>query len=316
MYTEVDLPALFLYLLCYALTILQQGSCGSCWAFAATGTLEASASRRVANEAYKNHLTLQGNAEVEDAEWVAKQSEQDAIRLANLSVQELIDCDNAIDQGCTGGNPLLAFYFIHRYGITSTLDYPYSGEQTMCHVRRVADPIATSQSWGILTMDHEDNMETVLRWIGPIAVGVNGSDPAFLAYKHGIYDNPLCGQQANHAMLIVGYGQQVDPIDGTIVRYWIARNSWGQSWGENGYVRVKRGSGVKGEAGVCGISKNPSVSLGGVLLPKSGIHSIVGPQDSDRNVNNNSERLEESLLTNYCGTIGLGDLQTCHRIEG
>lgn len=272
-------------------------------------------------------MTLQGNAEIAQAELVAKEAEENAIRLADLSVQELIDCDNAIDQGCTGGNPLLAFYFIHRYGLTSTNDYPYTGEQNMCHVRRVADPIATSQSWGILTMDHEDNMETVLRWIGPIAAGVNGSDPTFLAYKRGIYDNPFCSQQANHAILIVGYGQKLVVEDDeygnsttTVVRYWIARNSWGESWGENGYVRIRRGSGAKGDEGVCGIAKNPSVSLGGVLLPKSGIHyAASSATQSDRSVTSSSEqaqRLEESLLTNYCDAIGLGDLQTCHRIEG
>lgn len=278
--------------------------------------MEASASRRVAYESYKSYLQ-DAATDVKDAEYqaelVAQRAEQAAIGVANLSVQELIDCDTAIDQGCTGGNPLLAFYFIHRYGLVATDEYPYVGQQDMCKVRRVANPIATAQSWGILSANHEDNMEMVLRWIGPIAVGVNGSDQTFLAYKRGIFDSAGCGQGANHAMLIVGYGQEED-MEGNMVRYWIARNSWGETWGEDGYVRVKRGSGIKDEAGVCGIAKNPSVALGGVLLPNSGIES-ASTHHSDE-FSDRSTRLEESLLTNYCDALGLGDLQTCNRIEG
>lgn len=304
----------------FALTIRQQqGSCGSCWAFAATGTLEASASRRVAYEAYENYLQVADslndseNESESMAEVVARHAEQEAIRLAQLSVQELVDCDTAVDQGCTGGNPLLAFSFIHRYGLAASDDYPYLGQQDRCHVRKVANPIATAQSWGILTSDHEDNMEMVLRWIGPIAVGINGSDPTFLAYKEGIYFNADCDQGANHAILIVGYGEESDN-DGNTLRYWIARNSWGESWGENGYVKIQRGSGRKGEPGVCGIAKNPSVALGGDLLPSSGIHLS---SNYDRTAKGDrSQHLEESLLKNYCNALGLEDIQTCHRIEG
>ena len=68
-------------------------------------------------------------------------------------------------------------------------------------------------------------------------------------------------------LVIVGYGQEdiTNEIGETeTIRYWIARNSWGETWGENGFIRVKRGSGVKGEPGVCGIARSPSVALGGV----------------------------------------------------
>ena len=246
------------------------------------------------------------------ADVIALQAEKEAMKVANLSVQELVDCDTATDQGCTGGNPLLAFYFIQRYGLAAASDYPYVGQQDRCRVHKVADPIATAQSWGVLTADHEDNMEMALRWIGPLAVGINGSDPRFLAYKDGIYSRDDCDQAANHALLIVGYGEDEDE-NGNIVRYWISRNSWGEAWGENGYVKIKRGSGAKLEPGVCGIAKNPSVALGGVLLPKSGIHASM---NYDRtSYGDRSQRLEESLLNNYCSALGGQDLQTCHRIE-
>jgi hypothetical protein len=67
-------------------------------------------------------------------------------------------------------------------------------------------------------------------------------------------------------VVIVGYGEEevTNQVGDTeTIRYWIARNSWGASWGENGFVRVKRGSGEKGVPGVCGIARSPSVALGG-----------------------------------------------------
>lgn len=70
--------------------------------------------------------------------------------------------------------------------------------------------------------------------------------------------------------MIVGYGEEdATNQEGEVetIRYWIARNSWGKSWGENGFVRVKRGSGEKGVPGVCGIARSPSVALGGIYRP-------------------------------------------------
>lgn len=200
--------------------------------------------------------------------------EADAFDILNLSVQELVDCDTAADQGCTGGNPLLAFYFIHRYGLAKWSDYPYTGSEDTCKTDAVKHPVATVKSWGVISPNHEKHMELVLRYIGPIAVGVNGASSSFLAYRGGIFDRPGCKQGANHALLITGYGQEVQP-DGNITRFWYARNSWGAGWGENGYVRVKRGDGGKGTLGVCGIARSPSVALGGVLLPKESVEATT-----------------------------------------
>lgn len=70
-------------------------------------------------------------------------------------------------QGCAGGNPLFAFYFLHHYGVTSKRTYPYTAKKDTCSVPKVDQPVAKVESWGILTPDHEDNMEKVLRFIGP-----------------------------------------------------------------------------------------------------------------------------------------------------
>lgn len=71
--------------------------------------------------------------------------------------------------------------------------------------------------------------------IGPIAIAVNGSLFSFLNYKSGIYNDPQCVGDVNHAMLLVGFGR--DPIHGD---YWIVKNSYGATWGEKGYIRISR----------------------------------------------------------------------------
>mmetsp|Transcript_10860 Transcript_10860/g.19743 ORF Transcript_10860/g.19743 Transcript_10860/m.19743 type:complete len:265 (+) Transcript_10860:1672-2466(+) len=95
-----------------------------------------------------------------------------------------------------------------------------------------------------------------------------GADPGFVAYQKGVFTSTKGGKcdlgQADHAMLITGYGEEVSK-DGTVQKYWIARNSWGSGWGENGYVRMARLGGKKGHRGECGIARSPSVALGGMF---------------------------------------------------
>mmetsp|Transcript_25842 Transcript_25842/g.46793 ORF Transcript_25842/g.46793 Transcript_25842/m.46793 type:complete len:659 (-) Transcript_25842:1518-3494(-) len=309
--------------------VFDQGRCGSCWAIAATGTLEASVSRNAAYHTYADRLeTKQGPAQFASfsdeqrraVRSTARDAEEAALDVAKLSIQELIDCDTNYDEGCTGGNPLLAFYFIHRHGLASTEDYPYIGAPDKCHTKRINHPIATVKTWGVLTPNHEDNMELVIRYLGPLAVGVNGADPAFLSYKKGIFDSPHCDQRPNHALLIVGYGQDI--LDnGTKVKYWIARNSWGKGWGEEGYVRIKRGSGKVGQKGVCGIAKGPSVALGGALLPsillvnrnKKPFSPFYG---YSRTISaESSTQVQIRQEHTYCGLLGLDHYSTCAHVQ-
>ena len=130
-------------------------------------SIEASIARSMAYTAYEEVFKkVWGKGHTDEQRMIAvkaaQQIERQAISTADLSVQEIIDCDTRYDQGCAGGNPLFAFYFLHRYGVTSTKNYPYTGSMNKCRYRRRNQPIATVETWGILTADHESNMKKVL----------------------------------------------------------------------------------------------------------------------------------------------------------
>lgn len=231
---------------------IDQGkNCGSCWALAAAGSMEASVALRYP------HVSI------------------DSFR---LSVQELIDCETSLDQGCSGGNPLLSFDFLHRYGLTSWHRYPYTGE--MGHCQTIRNPIAKVQAWGMIPPHKEHLMKLAVRYLGPLAVSFRATHPSFLNYTTGIFDEENCGAKQdpdhvtihnNHALLITGYGEETDVVNNMTIPFWIARNSWGRRWGEKGFVRIRRGSNT------CGIALNPSVALGGDYLKESSRHATGGP---------------------------------------
>ena len=87
--------------------------------------------------------------------------------------------------------------------------------------------------------------------MGPVSIAIEADTKAFQLYKSGVLTGDACGTNLDHGVLVVGYGSQ-DNID-----YWLVKNSWGSSWGENGYVKIERSSSVN-DVGVCGIATTPS----------------------------------------------------------
>ena len=207
---------------------VNQQACGSCWAFAAVGSLETSVARS------------------------GSSSSNRTLDLPLLSVQELLNCFSP-DHCTTGGNPLTAFDYLHRFGLSSAAKLPYTGTPVACSTN--LKPIARASAWGFLSPNHNSHLALVLRYIGPVAVAMNGAHPSFVNYRSGIFAALDCAATPNHAVLITGYGETAN---GT--HYWIARNSWGREWGEDGFVRILR---EQHGPGVCGILQSPSVALGG-----------------------------------------------------
>ena len=116
-------------------------------------------------------LDIVQQQQLNQAVQIAQILEGRAFNVAKLSVQELIDCDTKYDQGCIGGNPVMAFPYIKKYGLVSSIDYPYIGvDNRKCRKKNLMKPIVKTVAWGMLKARDEDNMEFALRHLGPISV--------------------------------------------------------------------------------------------------------------------------------------------------
>lgn len=111
-------------------------------------------------------------------------------------------------------------------------------QQNKCEYRPEL-AVVNITDWAILPREDEEAMKKTVAKIGPIAISINASPTTFQLYSHGIYDDPLCSSATvNHAMLVVGYTPQ----------YWILKNWWGEHWGENGYMKIRRNQNTCGLA--------------------------------------------------------------------
>ncbi|XP_054154742.1 uncharacterized protein LOC128953285 [Oppia nitens] len=161
--------------------------------------------------------------------------------LRTLSEQEIIDCTSGYD--CQhGGNIQMATQTLNRLGgIEGDNDYPYisgSGGKGSCHyqaARRVAH-VGTS----LHSVSGEAAMQQSVYQNGPLYVHVY-ANADFQHYRSGIFSSGSCNAQINHAVTVVGYGPG----------YWIIKNSWATSWGEQGFMRMTRGHDM------CRISSSP-----------------------------------------------------------
>ncbi|XP_035894757.1 uncharacterized protein LOC118504426 isoform X2 [Anopheles stephensi] len=204
--------------------VKNQGSCGSCWAFSAIGNIE-------------------GLHQIKTK------------KLESYSEQELIDCDK-VDNGCGGGYMDDAFKAIEQLGgLELETDYPYEAKaQKTCHFNKTLSHVQVKGA-----VDMPKNETFIAQYLvknGPIAIGLNANAMQF--YRGGISHpwHPLCSHKSiDHGVLIVGYGVKEYPMFNKTLPYWIIKNSWGPSWGEQGYYRIYRGDNS------CGVSEMASSAI-------------------------------------------------------
>jgi C1A family cysteine protease len=172
--------------------VKNQGSCGSCWAFSATGVVEG------------YYAIYKGS-------------------LPNVSEQQLVDCSTSYgNQGCNGGWPASALNYVRDHGLVTGAEYPYTGRDGACRINSgpyVVASVVESASCATLTADVTKQ---------PTSVAVDASNWSF--YKSGTFST--CGKSVNHGVLVVGWDDQNN---------WIIKNSWGTTWGQNGYMTLKAG---------------------------------------------------------------------------
>lgn len=194
--------------------VKDQGSCGACWSFSATGAIEGI--NKIATSS-----------------------------LVSLSEQELIDCDRSYNEGCDGGLMDYAYKFvIDNHGIDTEEDYPYQGRAKTCNKGKLNRHVVTIDGYTDVPPNNEKELLKAVA-AQPVSVGICGSERAFQLYSKGIFTGP-CSTSLDHAVLIVGYGSE-NGVD-----YWIIKNSWGKGWGLNGYIHMQRNSGDT--KGICGVN--------------------------------------------------------------
>jgi len=252
--TAADIPAELDWVQQGAIVpVKNQGLCGSCWAFSAIVAIEGA------------HYLDTGN-------------------LTSLSEQELVDCDTT-DLGCGGGLMDNAFLFDENStGICSEQDYPY-----VMH-RHWLQGCLSQQEDGCTPVNHtrvetfydvDNTVEALVAAIAqqPVSVAIEADQQTFQFYKSGVYDDPACGDTLDHGVAAVGYGTLTaaatptsvtlslatddddDSNNGNGKDYFKVRNSWGASWGDNGYILMSRSvkHNVNGTCGILGFASVPKL---------------------------------------------------------
>jgi hypothetical protein len=194
---------------------------GSCWAFSTTGSTEGA------------FFLATG-------------------QLRSLSEQQLVDCSaKEGNHGCKGGIMEAGFkYIMSNGGIDSELDYNYTAKDGVCWTAAEKRVVATVNNFTDVAHKNEVQMQAAIMQ-NPVSIAIEADHPYFQHYKSGTLDNATaCGDKLDHGVLIVGMTDDA----------YIVKNSWGPTWGQQGYVMLaKNAENPKDKgAGMCGMATQPT----------------------------------------------------------
>merc|ERR1711904_245016 len=274
--------------------VKNHGQCGSCWAFSTTGSTEG---------AYQ----------------IATGT------LLSFSEQELVDCAGSYgNQGCNGGLMDNGFKYLESKGDALESTYSYTGKSGSCSSSKSSSPALAAgkvTTFSDVTSDSVPQMEAAVSK-GPVSVAIEADQSGFQFYKSGVFSG-ACGTNLDHGVLVVGYGTDSGKD------YWKIKNSWGPTWGDQGYIRVIKGGsslesnstsrkllggGGGGSSGECGLLKQPSypVISSSVHEETGNVYRIPMLKRSNEEVIQGrlfNARPETSPLVKSSGDVKINDYQ-------
>lgn len=201
-----------------------QGSCGSCWSYGATGTTE-------------GQVFLKTGV------------------LTPLSQQNLMDCSwSEGNDACDGGLDFRGYNWMmkHGGGLATEASYPYLNADGYC--RFSSSTVGARVSGYANVTDGVPGLNDALVNVGPISVSIDASPNSFYFYLGGLYDDPACQSgmgDLDHTVLAVGFA--TDPASGQV--YSIVKNSWSSHWGDQGYVYISQ------QGNCCGVATQPTYTI-------------------------------------------------------
>jgi len=197
--------------------VKNQGQCGSCWAFSAVGSMEGS------------HFISTGE-------------------LIDLAPQQFVDCSHEEDsQGCNGGIMDGAFEHAIADGADALKDYNYAGKDGSCREANIT-AVAKFTAFKDVPKKDEEALAAALN-VGPVSIAIKANGIFFQFYDKGIFDHDTCtgeDKDLDHGVLLIGYGTENN------TDFWTVKNSWGEGWGESGYIRFAKGKNM------CGVASSAS----------------------------------------------------------
>eukprot|EP01013_Petalomonas_cantuscygni_P001211 TRINITY_DN11220_c0_g1_i1.p1 TRINITY_DN11220_c0_g1~~TRINITY_DN11220_c0_g1_i1.p1 ORF type:complete len:410 (-),score=55.05 TRINITY_DN11220_c0_g1_i1:314-1543(-) len=273
LHNRATLPANFSWVGSGVLTAVKdQGQCGSCWAFASTATLE-------------SHASIQASGGAAAVVQRVQTSEASPTRpLVELAVQQLVSCAANEPKcggwgGCAGSIADLAFEYVKKNGgMAAEWTYGYESywgnTNGTCRYRNArgpggTPPVVTVGGHVNVPSNDEAAVSSALVSKGPLAVNVDAS--SWFAYESGVFDGcPVDTLDINHVVQLVGYGQDGSERDAQ--RYWLIRNSWSGTWGESGFIKLRREA--SGKPPACAPDPTPHDGTGCLHPPgPSAIHA-------------------------------------------